>query len=190
MAIQRLTAAYRSRSRPSSTLGAKASTMCPYYLDGDLNGRGPKSSPGDTRFIGYCAVFKVREEAVHRATTQGPKPSERRRHAGLSKLNSMRRARSRQKARTARLPGPVDMSSDRNALRASDARSSERAREASASGIRCPRKGGLPRKEVIQPQLPLRLPCYDFTPVTSPTFDGSLPKGLGHRLRVLLTPMV
>jgi len=43
---------------------------------------------------------------------------------------------------------------------------------------------------VIQPQLPLRLPCYDFTPVTSPTFDGSLPKGLGHRLRVLLTPVV
>ncbi len=33
---------------------------------------------------------------------------------------------------------------------------------------------GLPRKEVIQPQLPLRLPCYDFTPITSPTFDGSL----------------
>ena len=48
----------------------------------------------------------------------------------------------------------------------------------------------VPRKEVIQPQLPLRLPCYDFTPVTSPTFDGSLPCGLGHRLRVLLTPMV
>ena len=34
----------------------------------------------------------------------------------------------------------------------------------------------LPRKEVIQPQLPLRLPCYDFTPITSPTFDGSLQK--------------
>src|SRR5882672_10171814 len=38
---------------------------------------------------------------------------------------------------------------------------------------------GLPRKEVIQPQLPLRLPCYDFTPITGPTFDGSFPKGLG-----------
>jgi hypothetical protein len=25
---------------------------------------------------------------------------------------------------------------------------------------------GLLRKEVIQPQVPLRLPCYDFTPVT------------------------
>jgi hypothetical protein len=33
----------------------------------------------------------------------------------------------------------------------------------------------LPRKEVIQPHLPVRLPCYDFTPITSPTFDGSLP---------------
>ena len=33
----------------------------------------------------------------------------------------------------------------------------------------------LPRKEVIQPQLPLRLPCYDFVPVTGPTFDGCLP---------------
>ena len=41
MAIQRLTVAYRSRSRPSSTLGAKASTVCPYYLDGDLAQRDP-----------------------------------------------------------------------------------------------------------------------------------------------------
>src|SRR4051812_43509405 len=48
----------------------------------------------------------------------------------------------------------------------------------------------LPRKEVIQPHLPVRLPCYDFTPVTSPTFDGSLPEGLGHRLRVLLASVV
>ena len=32
---------------------------------------------------------------------------------------------------------------------------------------------GLLRKEVIQPHLPVRLPCYDFTPITDPTFDGS-----------------
>jgi len=30
------------------------------------------------------------------------------------------------------------------------------------------------RKEVIQPQVPLRLPCYDFAPVTEFTFDGCL----------------
>ena len=35
----------------------------------------------------------------------------------------------------------------------------------------------LPRKEVIQPQLPLRLPCYDFVPVSSPALGAcSLPK--------------
>ena len=34
--------------------------------------------------------------------------------------------------------------------------------------------GCIPRKEVIQPQLPLRLPCYDFVPVTNPTLGGCL----------------
>ena len=33
---------------------------------------------------------------------------------------------------------------------------------------------GLHRKEVIQPHLPIRLPCYDFTPIIGPTFDGWL----------------
>ena len=33
------------------------------------------------------------------------------------------------------------------------------------------------RKEVIQPHLPVRLPCYDFTPIANPTFDSSFPKG-------------
>ena len=40
------------------------------------------------------------------------------------------------------------------------------------------RDPAFPRKEVIQPQLPLRLPCYDFTPVTNPTFGGCLPQGV------------
>ncbi len=32
------------------------------------------------------------------------------------------------------------------------------------------------RKEVIQPQVPLRLPCYDFTPVADPTVVRCLQK--------------
>ena len=32
----------------------------------------------------------------------------------------------------------------------------------------------IPRKEVIQPHLPIRLPCYDFTPIIGPTLDGWL----------------
>jgi hypothetical protein len=91
-------------------------------------------------------------------------PAENRLSGGLSKLNSARRARS-----TFVLGEP-------------EARTPKhrRARTAYRSN-----GSGIPRKEVIQPQLPLRLPCYDFTPITNPTFDGSLPCGLGHRLRVL-----
>ena len=52
---------------------------------------------------------------------------------------------------------------------------------------RCPGSGSgstpertlqkLLRKEVIQPHLPVRLPCYDLVLITDPTFDGSLHKG-------------
>ena len=51
-----------------------------------------------------------------------------------------------------------------------------------------PHKKGLPRKEVIQPHLPVRLPCYDFVPIANPTFDHSpRTNRLGHGLRVLPT---
>src|ERR1700743_643062 len=33
-------------------------------------------------------------------------------------------------------------------------------------------KTSILRKEVIQPQVPLRLPCYDFGPVADPTVAG------------------
>ena len=83
--------------------------------------------------------------------------------AGLSKLNSMRAApprdvRSRQIRST--LLGPASSTAGGVPARVRDRRSNP---------------GDFPRKEVIQPHLPVRLPCYDFTPVTSPTFDGSLP---------------
>src|SRR5581483_5670098 len=104
-------------------------------------------------------------------------------------------ARARHRVSSSGLRGPVDIArADRS--RGGPPRSSrappplDNQGMAFPAGDRCPLVEGLPRKEVIQPQLPLRLPCYDFTPVASPTFDGSIPNGLGHRLRVLLTPMV
>ena len=47
----------------------------------------------------------------------------------------------------------------------------------------------LPRKEVIQPHLPVQLPCYDFVPVTGPTLGTCLPCGLAQRLRVFSASM-
>ena len=57
-----------------------------------------------------------------------------------------------------------------------------------ADTMTVPHKTGLPRKEVIQPHLPVRLPCYDFVPIANPTFDHSpRTNRLGHGLRVLPT---
>jgi hypothetical protein len=39
------------------------------------------------------------------------------------------------------------------------------------------------RKEVIQPHLPIRLPCYDLVPLTKHSLDTFLPEGLEQRLR-------
>ena len=50
--------------------------------------------------------------------------------------------------------------------------------------------GQILRKEVIQPQVPLRLPCYDFSPVANPTVVACLSCELAQRLRVNPTPMV
>ena len=50
--------------------------------------------------------------------------------------------------------------------------------------------GLLLRKEVIQPQVPLRLPCYDFIPVIDHTLGAFLPCGLDQRFRVQSTPMM
>ena len=33
------------------------------------------------------------------------------------------------------------------------------------------------RKEVIQPHLPVRLPCYDFTPITDPALAPGVRRG-------------
>ena len=161
MPVQRLTAAYRSRPRPSSAPGAKASTVCPYYLDGELHprprawmGRIPFEPPSRTaQFLAIGAVFKLR----------------RGRQAGDSRPRSLK---------TEQL---ASATADRQPMRPK----SLPALAGTLTQVRSTSRECLPRKEVIQPQLPLRLPCYDFTPITSPTFDGSLPKGLGHRLRVL-----
>jgi hypothetical protein len=122
---------------------------------------------GDTRYIGKTVQFS-------RTAQEAPAGLA----AGLSKLNSMRGTRHE----GARLrPDPVDIARTRPLIGP---------RCAARRRTRRSNPGGFPRKEVIQPHLPVRLPCYDFTPVTSPTFDGSLPKGLGHRLRVLLASVV
>ena len=147
---QHLTRAYRSRPRPSSALGAKASTVCPSSLD------------REEHVVCRYGVFKVRAGAR-------PAKREHRTQGAVSQNSAVLVHRGRRTSRRAR-------------NRTDESINGRVAHRSNSSDI--------PRKEVIQPQLPLRLPCYDFTPVTDPTFDGSLPEGLGHRLRVLPASVV
>src|SRR5438874_9403203 len=75
MTGQRLPRAYRSRPRPSSALGAKASTVCPCSLD-------QKNTGIRCRY----GVFKVHASSSARPTRERRTS----RTAGLSKLNSVR----------------------------------------------------------------------------------------------------
>ena len=50
--------------------------------------------------------------------------------------------------------------------------------------FRCALRMNCSRKEVIQPQVLLQLPCYDFTPITDHTLSVCLPYGLAGRFLV------
>ena len=102
---------------------------------------------------------------------------------GLSKLNSVAQERT-----IRRFHDQVDVLPGFRIHRDTDSLG-DRALRLEDADLRC-WSPQIPRKEVIQPHLPVRLPCYDFTPITEPTFDGSLPCGLGHRLRVSPTFVV
>ena len=52
------------------------------------------------------------------------------------------------------------------------------------AGPKSPGLQGNSRKEVIQPQVLLQLPCYDFTPITDHTLGTCLPCGLAQLLLV------
>ena len=138
-----------------------------------------------------CALLIL---TVIKAGPEGPAGDTRLRWLLLCSFQGPRRGGSYRGAELGRCPGPGRGRSLKTRQHAAD-----RERSVSWSGRRSRRRRAirrrrhpkmLPRKEVIQPHLPVRLPCYDFTPVTGPTFDGSLPKGLGHRLRVLPIPVV
>ena len=138
---QHLPGAFRSRPRPSSALGAKASTVCPCSLDQkehvlplwSFQGtRGPLRPP-------------------HRRPPSRPVPQSSAAHARVPRDDGPTRSTLFQASGVIRTVETID-------------------------GHHGPPEtsSGIPRKEVIQPHLPVRLPCYDFTPIIDPTFDGCL----------------
>ena len=159
-----LAVAYRSLSRPSSASCAKASTVCPYHLllDGSVLHIHPGArAPGDQM----------------RSSSKKKFVSLMSRYAALK----VRRGRALKTGHCAP-PG---------ARRRDGSSGNRRGTRPPEKECHCsPEEVILPRKEVIQPHLPVRLPCYDFTPLTLHTFGASPPRGLGRRLRVQTTRVV
>ena len=85
---------------------------------------------------------------------------------GLSKLNSVSREAAPEGANTCDIEVDVIPGEPEHRTAPKGHRTSR-----TPTGVRAP---VFPRKEVIQPHLPVRLPCYDFTPIIDPTFDGCL----------------
>jgi hypothetical protein len=177
--VRQLPEAYRSHQRPSSAPGTKAFTVCPCSLDHD--------SPSFENTTSTAVQFsRYRRDASRseRPTREPDRLADRleRRSVGLSKLNSMRPATlASGLSSPCRYRFQASLAADHGA-EAPEPRPKRTRRLAETPAVINGHR--IPRKEVIQPQLPLRLPCYDFTPVTNSTFDRSLPCGLGHGLRV------
>ena len=123
--------------------------MCPYYLDGELL---RDTSVSELGFLPFASLPMSRER---RESTPG---------LSTGVLGLMQFSRSTEATHGVIPPASLKTEQRQSAPEGTGSEPGRRVL-------------GLPRKEVIQPQLPLRLPCYDFTPITSPTFDGSLPKG-------------
>ena len=181
--------AYRGLLRPSSAPGAKASTVRSRQLDHK-----------DARV--HCAILKQRPAPAPHCRPHPENEAVERRNGSGTRRHKQRLFLQDPTGCPAPKP-PPDRSpfhaTHRNGGRTrqhepSTVLTSQRLRPLSTPSTHSADAGSwtltgqvLLRKEVIQPHLPVRLPCYDFVPIASPTFDGSLPKGLGHRLRVLPT---
>ena len=140
---QQLPEAYRSRPRPSSAPGAKASTVCSSSLDSNREHHKPLWS-----FQG------ARGRTLPPAWKDGDRPR------GGGRCRSLKTQQF--SCRCRRIPGEP---------RDPDGIAAITTGAPAAVGA-----AAFPRKEVIQPQLPLRLPCYDFTPITDSTFGRCLPR--------------
>ena len=167
-----LTADYRSLPRPSSASCAKASAACPYHLPSISDGM--VSRLIRPRLAGPLGVI------LHEMR------SSRRKSSLVTLCSSQGTARASPGDRTPRGEVP---------RRPGDWKGPEAWRLGLTGRPVAIIKSSLeevclPRKEVIQPHLPVRLPCYDFTPLTSHTFGTSPPVGLGRRLRVQATRVV
>ena len=178
--------AYRRLLRPSSALDAKASTMCPSQLattnttphPPTITGRHSTPAAGKESSHRSSAAAHYKDARVHYPdlkqqphTTHHPRL---RRDDDVAGQLNHQQLLMFQNPNSVPPPPPPASTRDRTGKTDDDSTSEHH----HAPRHERPESGCvLLRKEVIQPHLPVRLPCYDFVPIASPTFDGSPHKG-------------
>jgi hypothetical protein len=199
-----LPTAFRSLPRPSSPVCAKASPVCPYRAWPESIQRArahdPKAIHANTTRPPEGAVpdFRPHHSRLPNVLVLLSQPPELSKNLAYLSSSTSERARCRvlQANRSACSIQPLVRGGRTEAVRSRIGsqdpeisvwwvfeRATSELLSALASVLACS------RKEVIQPQVPLRLPCYDFAPVTELAFGRSLPCGLGDGLRALPASM-
>ncbi len=181
-----LPGAYRRLLRPSSALDAKASTMCPSQLVSQTLNKNCKRTTNFNARV-HCSIHKQpthQDQPPHKRAPakKAPRTTKPVTRPESSGPNSVPPTIPHQTP--AQVPHPHPETGTRVVLSTRphqerlfiDDSTSEH--HHALPDTRWQSGRVLLRKEVIQPHLPVRLPCYDFVPIASPTFDGSLPQGV------------
>ena len=127
----------------------------------------------------HCVVLKVRAVPSPATSTAGNRkgPEDGHRRSGIRSLRTQQRACT--KPLTPSFPDPKAVLTRRSDPQHPIKCSTHELPAETFALIRVLEDRSLQmllRKEVIQPHLPVRLPCYDLVLITDPTFDGSLQK--------------
>ncbi len=173
--------AYRSLPRPSSPSCAQASPTCFRSLDHNIRqAEHARSTTSDSSFVRLRRRYAPPPPAKTQSLVLIRFPT----------FTSPFHCQTAWSCASAPLPEPSP-----GQLRVSMVRSRVHETCDDQKRFRIGRRNRLPRptrcsvKEVIQPQVPLRLPCYDFAPVTALALGGLVPCGFRHRLRALTASM-
>jgi hypothetical protein len=182
----RLPGAYRRLQRPSSAPGAKASTVCPKKLGTTTC---TTQQPLSLRRNRRCSRPLCSSQETAAPGPPPPPPGEGRETgpqrqtppAGAGSLRTQQRARAPRPPAASVPPPPPARAGERRVpagtagTRHPNSQVLHKKAVGAGPGICWPAAPVLLRKEVIQPHLPVRLPCYDFVPIADPTFDSSPP---------------
>ena len=203
---RRLPEAYRGPTRPSSVLSAKASTIRPCKQPDPNRSQKARTASANSQTTHHHTrtitkrskkIYEINSRTTHRETPAGvplastiqfsnhhaptsPAPTTTRGHRTRKDTRQHQPPESGRGGQgTQKHAAPPPTQTATNDLFHTSTPTPHATDAHDTGHTPAPTQGpeNLRRKEVIQPHLPVRLPCYDLVPITSLTLDGSPQEG-------------